>query len=100
MRETWVPSLREYAAWYQLNGRRLTPSQVLMHPGPVNRGVELSGEVVDSPQAVITAQVEAGVVVRMAVLYELLAAARPSTPTRPEPEPGRGRERVGEGQLA
>ena len=47
-----------------------------MHPGPVNRGVELSGEVVDSPQAVITAQVEAGVVVRMAVLYELLAGAR------------------------
>ena len=44
-----------------------------MHPGPVNRGVELSGEVVDSPQAVITAQVQAGVVVRMAVLYELLA---------------------------
>ena len=47
-----------------------------MHPGPVNRGVELSGEVVDSPQAVITAQVEAGVVVRMAVLYELLAGSR------------------------
>ena len=47
-----------------------------MHPGPVNRGVELSGEVVDSPQAVITAQVEAGVVVRMAVLYELLAGTR------------------------
>ncbi len=47
-----------------------------MHPGPVNRGVELSGEVVDSPQAVITAQVEAGVVVRMAVLYELLAGPR------------------------
>jgi aspartate carbamoyltransferase catalytic subunit len=40
-----------------------------MHPGPVNRGIELSGEVVDSPQAAITAQVEAGVVVRMAVLY-------------------------------
>jgi aspartate carbamoyltransferase catalytic subunit len=76
MRETWVPSLREYAAVYQLNGRRLRPHQVLMHPGPVNRGVELSGEVVDSPQAVITAQVEAGVVVRMAVLYELLAGAR------------------------
>ena len=76
MSETWVPSLREYAAWYQINGRRLGPRQVLMHPGPVNRGVELSGEVVDSPQAVITAQVEAGVVVRMAVLYELLAGAR------------------------
>ncbi len=49
-----------------------------MHPGPVNRGVELSGEVVDSPQAAITAQVEAGVVVRMAVLYEVLAGSRAS----------------------
>jgi aspartate carbamoyltransferase catalytic subunit len=75
MSEPWVPSLREYAATYQVNGRRLSPRQVLMHPGPVNRGVELSGEVVDSPQAVITAQVEAGVVVRMAVLYELLSGA-------------------------
>ncbi len=100
MQETWVPSLREYATWYQINARRLTPSQVLMHPGPVNRGVELSGEIVDSPQAVITAQVEAGVVVRMAVLYELLAAARPETapPAAGAHEPGR--ERVGEGQLA
>jgi aspartate carbamoyltransferase catalytic subunit len=76
MTETWVPSLREYAAWYQVNARRLTPRQLLMHPGPVNRGVELSGEVLDSPQAAVTAQVEAGVVVRMAVLYELLAGAR------------------------
>jgi aspartate carbamoyltransferase catalytic subunit len=76
MTETWVPSLREYASVYQVNGQRLRAGQVLMHPGPVNRGVELSGEVVDSPQAVITAQVEAGVVVRMAVLYELLAGAR------------------------
>jgi aspartate carbamoyltransferase catalytic subunit len=84
MHETWVPSLREYASWYQINGTRLRPGQVLMHPGPVNRGLELSGEVVDSPQAVITAQVEAGVVVRMAVLYELLAGRR---------EPGAGAER-------
>ena len=42
-----------------------------MHPGPVNRGVELAAEVIDSPQAVIGQQVAAGVVVRMAVLYEL-----------------------------
>jgi aspartate carbamoyltransferase catalytic subunit len=86
MNESFLPSLREYAAWYQINGRRLGPRQVLMHPGPVNRGVELSGEVVDSPQAVITAQVEAGVVVRMAVLYELLAGAREPgpAPTRPD----------------
>ena len=44
-----------------------------MHPGPVNRGVELAAEVIDSPQAIIGQQVAAGVVVRMAVLYELLA---------------------------
>jgi aspartate carbamoyltransferase catalytic subunit len=91
MTEAWVPSLREYAAWYQVNGRRLRPRQLLMHPGPVNRGVELSGEVVDSPQSLISAQVEAGVVVRMAVLYELLSGARPES-TRPlypatEPQP-------------
>ena len=74
MDQAFVPTLREYAAQYQINGRRLRTRQVLMHPGPVNRGVELSGEVVDSPQAVITAQVEAGVVVRMAVLYEVMTA--------------------------
>jgi aspartate carbamoyltransferase catalytic subunit len=84
MDQAFVPSLREYAAEFQINGRRLRPRQVLMHPGPVNRGVELSGEVVDSPQSVITAQVEAGVVVRMAVLFEVLAGAR--TLER-EPEP-------------
>ena len=55
-----------------------------MHPGPVNRGVELSAEVIDSPQAVIGQQVAAGVVVRMAVLYELLAPAAPRRrPRRP-----------------
>jgi aspartate carbamoyltransferase catalytic subunit len=47
-----------------------------MHPGPVNRGVELAAEVIDSPQALITEQVESGVVVRMAVLYELLTGGR------------------------
>jgi aspartate carbamoyltransferase catalytic subunit len=80
-----VPSLREYASCYQINGRRLSARQLLMHPGPVNRGVELSGDVVDSPQSAITAQVEAGVVVRMAVLYELLSGARAPQPT-PEPQ--------------
>ncbi len=55
-----------------------------MHPGPVNRGVELSAEVIDSPQALITNQVESGVVVRMAVLYELLAGG-----------PGRGDRQAG-----
>ena len=73
MEGNFVPSLREYAAQYQIDGRRLGANQLLMHPGPVNRGVELAAEVIDSPQALITEQVESGVVVRMAVLYELLA---------------------------
>jgi aspartate carbamoyltransferase catalytic subunit len=95
MRGSFVPSLREYAARYQIDGRRLAPSQLLMHPGPVNRGVELAGEVVDSPQALIVQQVESGVVVRMAVLYELLAGggggssaarfSRPGAATEPQP---------------
>ena len=73
MTQAFVPTLREYAERYQVNAARLGPHQLLMHPGPVNRGVELSAEVIDSPQALIGRQVEAGVVVRMAVLYELLA---------------------------
>jgi aspartate carbamoyltransferase catalytic subunit len=80
MRSAYVPSLREYVATYQIDARRLSPRQVLMHPGPVNRGVELSSDVVDSAQALIAAQVQAGVVVRMAVLYELLTGARAGTP--------------------
>jgi aspartate carbamoyltransferase catalytic subunit len=83
MHEDYVPSLHEYVACYQINAGRLSAHQVLMHPGPVNRGVELSSDVADSPQALITAQVQAGVVVRMAVLYELLAGARgPAGATR------------------
>jgi len=88
MDQAFVPTLREYAAQYQVNGARLRPHQVLMHPGPVNRGVELAAEVIDSPQATITAQVEAGVVVRMAVLYELLVGGRPeeaAAAAQPEP---------------
>jgi aspartate carbamoyltransferase catalytic subunit len=73
MTDAFIPSLREYAAVYQIDGRRLSPRQLLMHPGPVNRGVELAAEVIDSPQSLIGEQVAAGVVTRMAVLYELLA---------------------------
>ena len=71
---SFVPSLREYIANYQIDSRRLNPRQLLMHPGPVNRGVELSAEVIESPQALIVDQVAAGLVVRMAILYELLTA--------------------------
>jgi aspartate carbamoyltransferase catalytic subunit len=84
MNGSFVPSLREYAAQYQIDGRRLGPNQLLMHPGPVNRGVELAAEVIDSPQALIVQQVESGVVVRMAVLYELLAGRGVPGATRTE----------------
>jgi aspartate carbamoyltransferase catalytic subunit len=87
MHEAYVPSLREYVRYYQIDGARLQPGQILMHPGPVNRGVELAADVIDSPQATITAQVEAGVVVRMAVLYELLAGGREPADAAVEPEP-------------
>jgi aspartate carbamoyltransferase catalytic subunit len=73
MSESFVPTLREYAARYQIDERRLGARQLLMHPGPVNRGVELSSEVMDSPNSLINAQVESGLVVRMAILFELLA---------------------------
>jgi aspartate carbamoyltransferase catalytic subunit len=75
MRDAYVPSLREYAARYQINSARLRPGQLLMHPGPVNRGVELSADAIDSPQALIGDQVKAGIAVRMAVLYELLVGS-------------------------
>jgi aspartate carbamoyltransferase catalytic subunit len=75
MRDSFVPSLREYAMRYQVDGSRLAPGQLVMHPGPVNRGIELSAEVIDSPRALIGEQVKAGVAVRMAVLYELLAGS-------------------------
>jgi aspartate carbamoyltransferase catalytic subunit len=72
MDAAYIPSLREYAQRYQINLGRLAPGQLVMHPGPVNRGVELSADAIDSDVALIGAQVKAGVAVRMAVLYELL----------------------------
>ena len=75
MQDAYVPSLREYAARYQITAARLNPGQLLMHPGPVNRGVELSADAIDSPQALIGDQVKAGIAVRMAVLYELLVGS-------------------------
>ena len=85
MKDSFVPSIREYAANYQIDSRRLGPRQLLMHPGPVNRGVELSPEVIDGPASLITAQVESGLVVRMAILYELLAGRRAARRRQPAP---------------
>jgi aspartate carbamoyltransferase catalytic subunit len=75
--ESLVPSLREYAAVYGLSAERaerLPGHALVMHPGPMNRGVEIAPEVADSPRAVVTAQVAYGVAVRMAVLYWLLGS--------------------------
>jgi aspartate carbamoyltransferase catalytic subunit len=86
MGESFVPSIREYAANYQIDARRLTPRQLLMHPGPVNRGVELAAEVIDSHNSLITEQVESGLVVRMAILYELLTGGERAGGPRARPE--------------
>lgn len=76
MTEALIPTLREYTAGYGLTRRRaalLQDDALVMHPGPINRGVELAAEVADLPRSVITQQVANGVAVRMAVLYLLLA---------------------------
>ncbi len=77
MLEALLPSLREYTATYGLTRRRaglLREDALIMHPGPVNRGVEVAAEVADRPSSVITSQVANGVAVRMAVLYLLLGS--------------------------
>ncbi|GMQ24774.1 aspartate carbamoyltransferase catalytic subunit [Algoriphagus sp. oki45] len=74
----YFPSLREYSLYYGINKKMLNSLNkeiVLMHPGPINRGVELSSDAADSAQSIILEQVENGVAVRMAVLY-LLAGAK------------------------
>ncbi len=73
--EAFIPSLREYTALYGITPERVRPGQVVMHPGPMNRGVEIDSRVADSGAAIVTDQVRAGLVVRMAVLYDLLTTS-------------------------
>ena len=68
----YVPSLREYTARWGVTPERLRPGQKVMHPGPMNRGVEIDAAVADSPESLVERQVRSGLVVRMAVLYDLL----------------------------
>jgi aspartate carbamoyltransferase catalytic subunit len=68
----YVPSLREYSARWGVTPERLRPGQKVMHPGPMNRGVEIDPRVADDAAALIVEQVRAGLVTRMAVLYDLL----------------------------
>ncbi len=79
MTEALVPTLREYTAGFGLTSERadrLRTGALIMHPGPMNRGVEIASEVADRPNAVITEQVANGVAVRMAVLFMLLGSGR------------------------
>jgi aspartate carbamoyltransferase catalytic subunit len=72
--ESFFPSLREYAKTYGINTelfKRAKPDAIIMHPGPVNRGVEIEGALADSDRSVILEQVTNGIAVRMAVLYLL-----------------------------
>ena len=71
-----IPSVREYYHFYGLDAEKLSyakPDAIVMHPGPMNRGVEIDPAIADSTRSVITDQVEMGVAVRMAVLDTLLA---------------------------
>lgn len=81
MESSYFPSTREYAQLYGLTLDKLQTIKkelVILHPGPINRGVEITSEVADSDQAIILDQVENGVAIRMAVLY--LLASKISTP--------------------
>ena len=80
-KDSFVPSLREYSNEYGLTlerSDRIHPNSLIMHPGPMNRGVEINGSIPDLPQSVITNQVANGVIIRMSALYYLLGSGSES----------------------
>ncbi|WP_372727039.1 aspartate carbamoyltransferase catalytic subunit [Nocardioides sp.] len=84
MNASFFPTAREYSRRYGLDGRRLRQLQdhtIVMHPGPMVRGMEISADVADSSRSVIVEQVTNGVAVRMAVLYLLLGGSEPAVST-------------------
>ena len=81
MNASFFPTVREYSRRYGLDGRRMATLQdhtIVMHPGPMIRGMEITADVADSQRSVIVEQVTNGVAVRMAVLYLLLGGAEPA----------------------
>jgi aspartate carbamoyltransferase catalytic subunit len=84
MEASYVPSLREYAERWAITPERLRPGQKVMHPGPMNRGVEIDPRVADAVDSLVELQVRAGLVTRMAVLYDLLTSGPVPVPS-PEP---------------
>ena len=82
MNAAYLPSVRDYSRRYGLDLARmamLPDHAIVMHPGPMNRGVEIAAEIADSPRSTVVEQVAGGVTVRMAVLYLLLGGAAPAT---------------------
>jgi aspartate carbamoyltransferase catalytic subunit len=81
MSDLYFPSEREYSALFGIDLERLAltkPGTILMHPGPMNRGLEISAEAADSPQSVVVEQVANGVSIRMAILYLFIAGSQES----------------------
>jgi aspartate carbamoyltransferase catalytic subunit len=90
----YFPSLREYAVHYGLNLKRLSaarPDAIVMHPGPMNRGIEIASDVADGTRSLILDQVANGLAVRMAVLYLLSGSAAQTT--QPHAETTEAKER-------
>jgi aspartate carbamoyltransferase catalytic subunit len=90
MTEALVPSLREYTAWYGLTPERADRAEargaLIMHPGPMNRGVEIAAEVADRPNVAVVDQVRNGVPVRMAVLFLMLGSGSEAFSAAPPDE--------------
>ena len=81
MSDLYFPSEREYSSLFGIDAERLAltkPGSILMHPGPMNRGLEISAEAADSPQSVVVEQVANGVSIRMAILYLFIAGSQES----------------------
>lgn len=79
MSDLFFPSEREYSTLFGIDAERLSltkPGAILMHPGPMNRGLEISAEAADSPQSVVVEQVANGVSIRMAILYLFIAGGQ------------------------
>lgn len=79
MTEAFFPTAKEYSSLYGLSvarADRLPETSLVMHPGPMNRGLEIAGSVADSPRSTVLEQVQNGIGVRMAVLYDVLAGER------------------------
>jgi aspartate carbamoyltransferase catalytic subunit len=99
--EAFFPSMREYAVHYGLRLSHLSlakPDAIVMHPGPMNRGIEISSEIADGGRSLILDQVTNGVAVRMAVLY-LLAGASKDNGTKRSPARKNGATRERSGKL-